>query len=373
MQPAARRRRLAARLRALRGRVPGRPSRRGDLLLPHRLAHRLAVGTAPRRVAVHGVHHPHRRHLAGQRLPARGARQPPRSAPTTSPSVSRRSRARSRSTPSAATSSSTTPTSGIRAARATDDAPARRPPPHPGRLLRRDPPRRRVTASTTSSRTPPAERVRNLSDNPPCEVRSDSGQQSGAGCSPRTDRPGNPHCVTFEPVQQIVERNPQLGGSRVPDAQRRAFLGRSLTAGAGLAVHRGRRQHVAGGVRQRRAPSVVAGEHHRTEPPTLGHARLPAVVDQERRVRRPVHRRHQRLLHRRRLLEGQPHGRRPDRRTRTPSSTSGKALLGIGSPDITAPAILKGAPLKIIAVLFQKNPFCVMSLASNPHRPPRRT
>jgi ABC-type nitrate/sulfonate/bicarbonate transport system substrate-binding protein len=45
---------------------------------------------------------------------------------------------------------------------------------------------------------------------------------------------------------------------------------------------------------------------------------------------------------------------------------SGKALLGIGSPDITAPAILQGAPLKIIAVLFQKNPFCVMSLASNP-------
>lgn len=45
---------------------------------------------------------------------------------------------------------------------------------------------------------------------------------------------------------------------------------------------------------------------------------------------------------------------------------SGKALLGIGSPDITAPAILKGAPLKIFAVLFQKNPFCVMSLASNP-------
>jgi len=45
---------------------------------------------------------------------------------------------------------------------------------------------------------------------------------------------------------------------------------------------------------------------------------------------------------------------------------SGKALLGIGAPDITAPAILKGAPLKIIAVLFQKNPFCVMSLASNP-------
>jgi len=50
---------------------------------------------------------------------------------------------------------------------------------------------------------------------------------------------------------------------------------------------------------------------------------------------------------------------------------SGKALLGIGSPDITAPAILKGAPLKIIAVLFQKNPFCVMSLASSPIATPQ--
>jgi len=49
---------------------------------------------------------------------------------------------------------------------------------------------------------------------------------------------------------------------------------------------------------------------------------------------------------------------------------SGKALLGIGAPDITGPAILKGAPLKIIAVLFQKNPFCVMSLASNPIKTP---
>ena len=50
--------------------------------------------------------------------------------------------------------------------------------------------------------------------------------------------------------------------------------------------------------------------------------------------------------------------------------TSGKALLGIGAPDITGPAILKGAPLKIIAVLFQKNPFCVMSLADNPINTP---
>ena len=45
---------------------------------------------------------------------------------------------------------------------------------------------------------------------------------------------------------------------------------------------------------------------------------------------------------------------------------AGGALLGIGTPDITAPAILEGAPLKVIAVTYQKNPFCVMSLADNP-------
>ena len=55
-------------------------ARPGDQLrlLPDRLALRLAVRTAPRHVAVGGVHHPPRRHLAGQRLPPCGAAQPPR-------------------------------------------------------------------------------------------------------------------------------------------------------------------------------------------------------------------------------------------------------------------------------------------------------
>jgi ABC-type nitrate/sulfonate/bicarbonate transport system substrate-binding protein len=49
---------------------------------------------------------------------------------------------------------------------------------------------------------------------------------------------------------------------------------------------------------------------------------------------------------------------------------SGKALVGISSPDITAAAILKGAPLVIIGAQYQKNPFAIMSLASNPINAP---
>ncbi len=49
---------------------------------------------------------------------------------------------------------------------------------------------------------------------------------------------------------------------------------------------------------------------------------------------------------------------------------SGKALFGISSPDITAAAIAKGAELIIVGVQYQKNPFCVMSLASKPVKTP---
>jgi len=45
---------------------------------------------------------------------------------------------------------------------------------------------------------------------------------------------------------------------------------------------------------------------------------------------------------------------------------SGKAFVGVSAPDIAAPAILGGAPIISVGALFQKNPFCVMSLASNP-------
>jgi ABC-type nitrate/sulfonate/bicarbonate transport system substrate-binding protein len=45
---------------------------------------------------------------------------------------------------------------------------------------------------------------------------------------------------------------------------------------------------------------------------------------------------------------------------------SGKAFVGCSAPDIAAPAIIGGAPIIAVGALFQKNPFCVMSLATNP-------
>ncbi len=45
---------------------------------------------------------------------------------------------------------------------------------------------------------------------------------------------------------------------------------------------------------------------------------------------------------------------------------TGKALVGVSSPDITGAAIVKGAPLKIIGAQYQKNPFAIMSMAKSP-------
>jgi len=45
---------------------------------------------------------------------------------------------------------------------------------------------------------------------------------------------------------------------------------------------------------------------------------------------------------------------------------SGQALACISSPDITAAKITKGADLITIGAQYQKNPFCIMSLASAP-------
>jgi ABC-type nitrate/sulfonate/bicarbonate transport system substrate-binding protein len=47
-----------------------------------------------------------------------------------------------------------------------------------------------------------------------------------------------------------------------------------------------------------------------------------------------------------------------------PVVAQGKALVGQTGIDSCAEAIAKGSPLKIVAVLFQKNPFCVVSKAS---------
>ncbi|TIH35181.1 ABC transporter substrate-binding protein [Subtercola vilae] len=42
---------------------------------------------------------------------------------------------------------------------------------------------------------------------------------------------------------------------------------------------------------------------------------------------------------------------------------SGQSLVGLSGPSITGPSVLQGAPLKIIGSTYQKNPFCLMSLA----------
>jgi ABC-type nitrate/sulfonate/bicarbonate transport system substrate-binding protein len=50
---------------------------------------------------------------------------------------------------------------------------------------------------------------------------------------------------------------------------------------------------------------------------------------------------------------------------------SGKALIGISSPDITAAAILKGAPIVVVGAQYQKNPFAIVSLAGTPINTPQ--
>lgn len=45
---------------------------------------------------------------------------------------------------------------------------------------------------------------------------------------------------------------------------------------------------------------------------------------------------------------------------------SGRAFCGITSPTATAPAILEGAALTILGATYQKNPFCILSLADDP-------
>ncbi|NUU22329.1 MAG: ABC transporter substrate-binding protein [Streptomycetaceae bacterium] len=48
-----------------------------------------------------------------------------------------------------------------------------------------------------------------------------------------------------------------------------------------------------------------------------------------------------------------------------------QAFVGISAPDVTGAAVKEGAPLKIIGAQYQKNPFCVMSLAKKPIATPQ--
>jgi ABC-type nitrate/sulfonate/bicarbonate transport system substrate-binding protein len=60
--------------------------------------------------------------------------------------------------------------------------------------------------------------------------------------------------------------------------------------------------------------------------------------------------------------------------TATPQETvvsTGKALIAVTSLDSTAAAVQKGFTLKVIGAEYQKNPFCIMSLASKPVNTPQ--
>jgi ABC-type nitrate/sulfonate/bicarbonate transport system substrate-binding protein len=53
----------------------------------------------------------------------------------------------------------------------------------------------------------------------------------------------------------------------------------------------------------------------------------------------------------------------------TPAETDlvqGKAMVGLSTPPITAAAVAQGAPLKIIGAIYQKNPYCIVSMNSDP-------
>lgn len=50
---------------------------------------------------------------------------------------------------------------------------------------------------------------------------------------------------------------------------------------------------------------------------------------------------------------------------------SGNCWAGLSAPVITAPAILQGAPLKIVGATYQKNPFCIVSRTTDPLPEPR--
>lgn len=57
--------------------------------------------------------------------------------------------------------------------------------------------------------------------------------------------------------------------------------------------------------------------------------------------------------------------------TPEPVVVANRAFVSLDTPDSTAAAIAKGAPLKIIGAHFQKSPFGIVSLASKPIRTPQ--
>ena len=65
--------------------------------------------------------------------------------------------------------------------------------------------------------------------------------------------------------------------------------------------------------------------------------------------------------------------RRPDGAAGRGRRSRARRSSCISAPDITSSAINNGADLMIVGAQYQKNPFCVMSLAEEPDQDARRT
>ena len=144
---------------------------------------------------------------------------------------------------------------------------------------------------------------------------------------------------------------------------RRQFLGRSLAAGAGLAAFGGGASAVLAACSSSNKTTSTTGGTSGSG--SLGEAKfqLSWVEDVEfagEYIADTKGYYTQGGFSKLTLLAGGPSVNQDD------VVASGQALVCISSPDITAPKILKGADLITIGAQYQKNPFCIMSLASKP-------
>jgi len=145
---------------------------------------------------------------------------------------------------------------------------------------------------------------------------------------------------------------------------RRQFLGRSLVAGAGFAAIGGTSGLLAACSSSSKS-STTAGTTGGTGSGSLGAAKLQLswVEDVEfagEYIADSKGYYTQAGFSKMTLLAGGPSVNQDD------VVASGQALACISSPDITAAKITKGADLITVGAQYQKNPFCIMSLASSP-------
>jgi ABC-type nitrate/sulfonate/bicarbonate transport system substrate-binding protein len=146
---------------------------------------------------------------------------------------------------------------------------------------------------------------------------------------------------------------------------RRQFLGRSLAAGAGVAAFGAGGSTLLAACSSSKTTTSTAGTSGGSSGGSLGEAKfqLSWVEDVEfagEYIADTNGYYTKAGLSKVTLLAGGPSVNQDD------VVASGQAMICISSPDITSAKILKGADLITIGAQYQKNPFCIMSLASKP-------